>query len=208
MQRTSSSASRKASTHCCSTVRRPTKASRSAAPRPDADMRALMGPALVGALILAAMSTAADYIWFLNIPPHTAVSGAIHGASLFLVLGAYLGWRKGKLMAGALGGMLSGLAAALSFYVLAPLGGYNVMLVSWLLLWIFLAALQTYLDGRLNFSKALARGIITAIVSAVGFGVVLFQLYRQWPPQNFSFLTHFAAWAVAYIPGLTVLLRR
>src|SRR5262245_3013345 len=171
-------------------------------------MRSLLAPAVLGSLLLAVLSTAADYVWFLDIPQHQVSSGAIHGATLFAALGAYLGFRKGKTGAGALGGLLSGLAAALSFYVLAPIGGYNVMLVSWLLLWILLAALQTYLDGRLNFSKALARGIITAIVSAVGFGVVLFQLYRQWPPQNFSFLTHFAAWAVAYIPGLTVLLRR
>ena len=36
-----------------------------------------------------------------------------------------------------------------------------MMLVSWLLLWIMLAALQTYLDGRLDMAKALGRGIIT-----------------------------------------------
>ena len=70
--------------------------------------------------------------------------------------------------------------------MLAPLGGYNVMLVSWLLLWIMLAALQTYLDGRLDMAKAIGRGIITAIVAAVGFGVVLFQLYRGWPPRDIS----------------------
>ena len=159
-------------------------------------------------MLLAILSTVADYVWFLGIPQHQVTSGAIHGATLFAALGAYLGFRKGKTAAGALGGLLSGLAAALSFYVLAPLGGYNVMLVSWLLLWIFLAALQTYLDGRLDIPKALARGVITAIVAALGFGVVLFQLYRHWPPQNFSFLTHFVAWTVAYVPGLYVLLRR
>ena len=171
-------------------------------------MRGLLGPAVVGSVLLAILSTVADYIWFLNIPQHQVSSGAIHGSVLFAALGAYLGFRKGKIGAGALGGLLSGLAAALSFYVLAPFGGYNVMLVSWLLLWIFLAALQTYLDGRLDIPKALARGIITAIVAAVGFGVVLFELYRNWPPQTFSFFKHFVAWAMAYIPGLYVLLKR
>lgn len=171
-------------------------------------MRALLAPAIVGSLLLATLSTAADYVWFLGIPQHQVLSGAIHGSVLFAALGAYLGFRKGKTLVGAVGGLLSGLLAALSFYVLAPLGGYNVMLVSWLLLWILLAALQTYLDGRLNFSKAIARGIITAIVAAVGFGVVLFELYRHWPPQNFSVFKHFVAWAMAYVPGLYVLLRR
>lgn len=171
-------------------------------------MRAFLGPAVVGSVLLAALSTAADYVWFLGIPQHQVTSGAIHGSVLFAALGAYLGFRKGQIGAGALGGLLSGLAAALSFYALAPLGGYNVMLVSWLLLWICLAALQTFLDGRLDIPKAIARGIITAVVAAVGFGVVLFQLYRHWPPHTFSFVTHFIAWTVAYVPGLYVLLRR
>jgi hypothetical protein len=154
------------------------------------------------------LSTIADYVWFLDIPQHQVTSGSIHGATLFAALGAYLGWRKGKLGVGALGGLLSGLIAALSFYVLAPLGGYNMMLVSWLILWIMLAGLQTYLDGRFDAAKALGRGIITSIVAAVGFGVVLFQLYRGWPPESFSFFKHFVAWAMAYLPGLYVLLKR
>ena len=165
-------------------------------------------PALVGSLLLAALSTAADYVWFLDIPGHQVTSGSIHGAVLFAALGAYLGWRKGKLVIGLLGGLMSGLIAALSFYVLAPIGGYNVMLVSWLILWILLAALQTYLDGRLDIARALGRGVITAVVAAVGFGIVLFQLYRGWPPERFSFVTHFIAWAIAYLPGLYVLLKR
>jgi hypothetical protein len=168
----------------------------------------MLAPALVGSLLLAVLSTAADYIWFLDIPGHQVMSGSIHGASLFAALGAYLGWRKGKLLIGLVGGLLSGLIAALSFYVLAPIGGYNMMLVSWLKLWVLLAALQTYLDGRLEIVKALVRGVATAVVAALGFGIVLFQLYRGWPPQQFSFVTHFVAWSLAYLPGLYVLLKR
>ena len=171
-------------------------------------MRSLLAPAVVGSLLLAALSTAADYVWFLNIPQHQLSSGLIHGSTLFLALGAYLGFRKGQFLAGAIGGLLSGMLAAGSFYALAPLGGYNMMLVSWLLLWIMLAALQTWLDGRLNIARALGRGIITAVVAAIGFGVVLFELYRGWPPQSFSFFKHFVAWAMAYLPGLYVLLKR
>ena len=168
----------------------------------------LITPALVGSLLLATLSTIADYIWFLDIPQHQVMSGSIHGASLFAALGAYLGWRKGKTVIGLVGGLLSGVLAALSFYALAPLGGYNMMLVSWVLLWIMLAALQTYLDGRLDIAKALGRGIITAIIAGIGFAIVLFQLYRRWPPESFSVVRHFAAWAIAYLPGLYVLLKR
>src|SRR5262245_61052422 len=98
----------------------------------------VLTPAFVGSLLLATLSTIADYVWYLDIPSHQVLSGSIHGASLYAALGAYLGWRKGKLGVGLLGGLLSGVLAALSFYALAPLGGYNMMLVSWLLLWIML----------------------------------------------------------------------
>lgn len=165
-------------------------------------------PALVGSLLLATLSTIADYVWFLDIPRHQVLSGSIHGAALFSALGAYLGWRKGKLVAGLAGGLASGLVAALSFYALAPFGGYNMMLVSWLILWIMLAGLQTHLNGRVDAAKALARGIVTSIVAGLGFGVVLFQLYRGWPPESFSVFKHFVAWSMAYLPGLYVLLKR
>ena len=171
-------------------------------------MLGLLTPAVVGSLLLAILSTAADYVWFLNIPQHQVTSGAIHGSTLFAALGLYLGWRKGKAGIGALGGLLSGLVAALSFYVLAPIGGYSMMLVSWLILWIMLAGLQTHLDGRLDIAKAIGRGIITAVVAAIGFGVILFELYRGWPPATFPVFKHFIAWSMAYLPGLYVLLKR
>ncbi len=171
-------------------------------------MKGLMSPAVVASVMLAVLSTVADYVWFAGIPQHQVSSGMIHGATLFAALGWYLGWRKGKAGAGALGGLLSGMFAALSFYALAPVGGYSMMLVSWLLLWILLAGLQTYLDGQLSIAKAISRGLITAVVAAVGFGVVLFRLYQGWPPATFPFFTHFAAWTLAYLPGLYVLLKR
>ena len=168
----------------------------------------LLTPAFVGSILLATLSTIADYVWFLDIPGHQVLSGSIHGATLFAALGLYLGWRKGKAGAGAIGGLLSGTVAALSFYALAPIGGYSMMLVSWLLLWIMLAALQTFLDGHLEIAKAIGRGLLTSIVAALGFGVILFQLYRDWPPESFPVFKHFVAWSMAYLPGLYVLLKR
>ena len=168
----------------------------------------LVGPALIGSLLLAVLSTAADYVWFLNIPQHQVSSGMIHGSLLFAALGGYLGWRKGKAVPGAIGGLASGMLAALSFYALAPIGGYAMMLVSWLLLWIMLAALQTHLDGRLDLPKAVGRGLVTSIAAGLGFAVVLFQLYRGWPPSEFPFARHFIAWSMAYLPGLYVLVKR
>lgn len=159
-------------------------------------------------MLLAVLSTVADYVWFLNIPQHQVSSGMIHGSVLFAALGGYLGWRKGKAVAGAVGGLMSGMLAALSFYALAPIGGYPMMLVSWVLLWIMLAALQTHLDGRLDMPRALGRGFATSIAAGLGFAVVLFQLYRGWPPAEFPVFRHFVAWSMAYLPGLWVLLKR
>jgi hypothetical protein len=168
----------------------------------------LIGPALIGSMLLAVLSTVADYVWFLNIPQHQVSSGMIHGAVLFAALGGYLGWRKGRAVAGVIGGLMSGMLAALSFYALAPIGGYPMMIVSWVLLWIMLAALQTHLDGRLDMPKAIGRGLVTSIAAGLGFAVVLFQLYRGWPPAEFPVFRHFVAWSMAYLPGLWVLLKR
>lgn len=168
----------------------------------------LIGPALVGSMLLAVLSTMADYVWFLDIPQHQVSSGMIHGSVLFAALGGYLGWRKGKTVPGVIGGLVSGMLAALSFYALAPLGGYAMMAVSWVLLWIMLAALQTHLDGRLDMARAIGRGLATSIAAGLGFAVVLFQLYRGWPPAEFPLFRHFVAWSMAYLPGLYVLLKR
>jgi len=168
----------------------------------------LAGPALIGSMLLAVLSTVADYVWFLNIPQHQVSSGMIHGSVLFAALGGYLGWRTGKAVAGAIGGLVSGMLAALSFYALAPIGGYSMMIVSWVLLWVMLAALQTHLDGRLDLPKAIGRGLATSIAAGLGFGVVLFQLYRGWPPAEFPAFRHLVAWSMAYLPGLYVLLKK
>lgn len=168
----------------------------------------LLGPALIGSMLLAVLSTVADYVWFLNIPQHQVSSGMIHGSVLFAALGGYLGWRTGKAVAGAIGGLVSGMLAALSFYALAPIGGYSMMIVSWVLLWVMLAALQTHLDGRFDLPKAIGRGLATSIAAGLGFGVVLFQLYRGWPPAEFPAFRHLVAWSMAYLPGLYVLLKK
>lgn len=162
--------------------------------------------AIVGALLLAAVSTAADYVWALQIPRHQLSSGLIHASVLFVVLGGYLGWLARRPVAGALGGWASGAVAAASFYALAPVAGYNAMIVSWVVLWLSLAALGAFLDRRARGRAVLLRGLLAAAAAGVGFGLVLYFLYGRWPPATFSPVRHFAAWTVAYVPGLLVLL--
>jgi hypothetical protein len=50
--------------------------------------------------------------------------------------------------------------------------------------------------------------LVTSIAAGLGFAVVLFQLYRGWPPAEFPVFRHLVAWSMAYLPGLYVLLKR
>jgi hypothetical protein len=99
-------------------------------------------------------------------------------------------------------------AAAGSFYALAPFGGYNVMLVSWLLLWILLARCRPTSTAASTWPRRSAAASSRRSLRRLAFGVVLFQLYRGWPPETFPVFKHFVAWSMAYLPGLYVLLKR
>ena len=82
---------------------------------------------VVGALVMAGVSTVGDFIWAIWIPRHRWYFGLAHGTLLFLALGLYLGMRAGRARQGALGGAAIGCLAASSFYVLAPVAGYSAM---------------------------------------------------------------------------------
>lgn len=161
---------------------------------------------IIGALVMAVVSTAADWVWSLGIPTHTPLWGAGHGAVLFMCLGGYLGWIEGKLGQGLLGGLGSGIVAGLSFYPLAPFLGYRAMFVSWILLWILLTFLYARLSGSTSsLVSLLVRGLLAAVISGIGF-VAIFDLYRNWNPSQFNALVHLPRWFIAYVPGLLALL--
>ena len=50
-----------------------------------------MHPSLIGALLMAAVTTAGDYAWFQFGIRHTPVAGVIHGVILLATLGALWG---------------------------------------------------------------------------------------------------------------------
>jgi hypothetical protein len=55
----------------------------------------LLTPAVVGSLLLAILSTIADYVWFLNIPQHQVRRRDSRRDALRRAR-RYLGWRKGS----------------------------------------------------------------------------------------------------------------
>jgi len=162
--------------------------------------------AFAGALLLGAFNTLGDYIWARYLPSHRAAFGLAHGTLLLLVLGAYLGVLRRQAARGAVGGAVVGLAAAASFYALAPLLGYSAMFVSWMALWIGFALL----DGRLLQrdvppAEALARGAVAAVLSGLAFYAIS-GIWTRHDGAGPSYPYNFGCWSFAFLPGFLALL--
>ena len=159
-----------------------------------------------GALFIAAVSTLGDFIWATWIPRHWAVYGLIHGAVLFLSIGLFLGTLANKSASGAIAGALIGGLAAASFYLLAPAAGYSIMFIVWFGVWIVLELLNERLNQRQTKTRAAAaRGILAAVASGIAFYAIS-GIWFPFHPRGWDYLSHFAAWTLAYFPGFAALL--
>lgn len=175
-----------------------------------------LAEAITGTLAIAAVSTAGDFIWATWIAEARGVYGFIHGALLFLAIGLFLGRLTGRAAAGAIAGACVGALAAGLYYVLAPTLGFPAMIVAWMAVWLGLAFVYGRLsaqrtnagnrhDIRVNLGAVASRGVIAAIASGLGFYAIS-GIWRPFDPQGWDYLTHFAAWTVAYFPGFAALL--
>jgi hypothetical protein len=172
--------------------------------------------AITGSLLLAALSTAGDFIWASWITSASAVFGFAHGALLFLAIGLFLGNVAGRPAAGAIAGGCIGVLAAGLYYVLSPFLGFSAMVVAWMAVWIGLAAIYGRLqalridtgrrhDIRVNIGAVASRGVVAAIASGLAFYLIS-GIWRPFNPQGWDYAVHFAAWTVAYFPGFAALL--
>jgi hypothetical protein len=162
--------------------------------------------ALVGAVATAAVSTLGDFVWATAIPRHMPRYGLAHGALLFLAVGLYLGALVQRPVLGAAGGALIGLAAAGSFYVLAPLIGFSVMFLVWFGVWLALAVFDgRALGRRANVGEMVVRGVAAAALSGVAFYAVS-GIWFPFRPRGWDYAIHFASWTAAYLPGFLALL--
>jgi hypothetical protein len=161
---------------------------------------------LVGALIMAGVSTLGDFIWVVWIPRHLPVYGMTHGTLLFAVLGLVLGAFAGRRLAGTLAGAGVGFAAAGSFYLLAPSVGFSVMFVVWFGIWIALAFLDSWLNGLNGANRGrppgslAVRGVSAAVLSGIAFYLVS-GIWMPFNPVGPDYLVHFGAWTFAFLPG-------
>jgi hypothetical protein len=157
-----------------------------------------MRDALLGAILIAALSTLGDFVWAGLQLRHRVVYGLAHGVILFLCIGAYFGSLQNKALTGALTGGLIGLAAAGSFYVLAPIAGYSVMFFVWAFIWVALAFL-------VKNPPVIVRGILAMIGSGLGFYLIS-DIWRPFDPQGWDYAVHFLSWSFAYLLGFLALL--
>lgn len=167
---------------------------------------------LPGILIVAAVATTGDYLWYTFGVHHNVTNGVIHGALLLTVVGGVLGASAGRLVKGMPIGMLAGVGGALAYYaIVAAIGGgpYGAAIpAAWVVLWLLLAAL----DGRWlrapavrSWSEVAARGGLAALLAGIAFALVMQTLWGRPPAGGRNYLLQFAAWVVAWAPGILIL---
>jgi hypothetical protein len=166
----------------------------------------------IGILGVALVATLGDYTWYTLHVRHRMVAGIIHGAVLLTAVGAVLGLDAGKPLKGLPIGALAGVGGALTYYLLIALVDRrtygSAIPASWVMLWLIVAVL----DGRWlraprprPWSAIAIRGVLAAVLGGVAFFLVMNTLWGRPPAEGKNYIVQFAAWVVAWAPGLLAL---
>lgn len=167
---------------------------------------------VLGILAVALVATLGDYTWYTLRVHHSMVAGIVHGAVLLTAVGAVLGFDAGRWLRGLPIGALSGVGGALIYYLLVALFDrrtYGTAIpAAWVGMWLIVALL----DGRWlraprrrPWGEIATRGVLAAVASGVAFYLVLNTLWGQPPATGRNYVVQFAAWAVAWAPGILAL---
>lgn len=167
---------------------------------------------VVGILGVALVATLGDYTWYTMGVRHSIVTGIVHGAVLLTSVGAVLGFDAGRLLKGLPIGALSGIGGALIYYGLVAVFDrrtYGTAIpAAWVGMWLIVALL----DGRWlrapqrrPWGEIAARGVLAAVVSGVAFYLVMNTLWGRPPATGRNYFVQFAAWVVAWAPGILAL---
>jgi hypothetical protein len=166
----------------------------------------------LGILLVALVATLADYTWYTLGVRHSITTGIIHGAVLLTAVGAVLGLDAGRVVRGLPIGALSGVGGALIYYLLvAFVDGRtygSAIPASWVGMWLLVAVL----DGRWlrapqrrPWGQIALRGVLAAVLSGIAFYLVMNTLWGRPPATGKNYFVQFAAWVVAWAPGLLAL---
>ena len=168
--------------------------------------------AIAGTAVIAAAATLGDFVWYSLGVRHTMTAGLLHGALLLAVLGAVLGAASGRPVKGLPIGALAGIGGALSYYGLILIMDsrtYGTAIPgAWVIMWLLLATLDgrwLRAPDRRRWSEIAIRGIVAAVVAGVAFALVRNILWGRPAGAERNYLLQFAAWAVAWAPGLLAL---
>jgi hypothetical protein len=167
---------------------------------------------VIGILAVALVATLADYTWYTLHVRHSITTGIVHGAVLLTVVGAVLGLDAGRMSRGLPIGAVAGIGGALTYYLLVALVDRrtygSAIPASWVALWLIVAVL----DGRWlrapqprPWPEIAIRGVLAAALSGVAFFMVMNTLWGRPPATGKNYGVQFAAWLVAWAPGLLAL---
>jgi len=160
-------------------------------------------------LIVAAVATIGDFIWYTYGVRHSLVAGVTHGVLLLTSVGLVLGLACGRPVKGLPIGAIAGIGGALSYYALVAVMDrrtYGTAIPgAWIVMWLLLAAL----DGRWlraperrSWPEVAGRGLAAAVLGSVAFYLVLNTLWGRPPATGRNYGVQFLAWAFAWTPGL------
>lgn len=164
--------------------------------------------AVVASAFVAAVATAADWVWASQLLRHKILYGLLHGAGLCGAMGLALGAAHRRPFTGLAGGLIAGVLAAASYYGFVFIPGFRryAILASWAVLWMLFGYLEgPFLRGA-RVGGALARGVVAAAASGAVFYYVTAANWSRWNPQSIDYVAHFWRWGVAFLPGFLALL--
>jgi hypothetical protein len=160
---------------------------------------------ILGILVVAAVATAGDFIWYHFGVRQTILAGVLHGAALLMSVGAALGWSARRVVTGLQMGIVAGVIGALSYYALVnTAGATTAMIAAWAVVWIALAIGEGRMlqKPRRGWADVLMRGVIAAVLSGLTFYAVSSGLWGRAPAGGRNYLLQYARWIVAWAPGI------
>ena len=169
---------------------------------------------IIGVLVVAAVATVGDFIWYSYGVRHTIVAGLVHGALLLTAVGAVLGATSGRVLKGLPIGALAGVGGAASYYVLVAVMDRrtygSAIPAAWVIMWLILAALEgrwLHTPQRRTWAAIAGRGLAAALIGGAAFYLVMNMLWGRPPGGDRNYVVQFFAWAFAWTPGLFALTR-
>jgi hypothetical protein len=159
---------------------------------------------LIGILVVAAVSTVGDYVWYEIGVPHRMTFGIAHGALLLAAVGGVVGATAGRIVAGIPVGAAAGIGGALVYYALENSLGRSAMIAGWAAVWILMSVFNVRVlqRPRRSWTDGIVRGVIAAVAGGLAFYLVGDDLWGRRPPGARNYVNQYGLWVAAWAPGL------